>query len=236
MHFINETLLNIFLVLWEVYAIFFSPANVLISIHLWLLLICFLGVSSTIATNEEGIEELSFRSLLPSESHRRGSLERQKSRRHESDEESTPDKVTQEVQQGVDVTIMSVYIYYKYLQVNLNRSSVAPFQVDKTVFGNSQWRWFGSTCKKVKCALHTRLPFFACVRKHSKRRLKQNLLGWNTRKGKAEWLGSGIRWLVLLNEDVPLCLQAFSWYLLADRFHLPVPALNEIFRDLQILL
>ncbi|XP_072275911.1 centrosome-associated protein 350 isoform X2 [Pyxicephalus adspersus] len=50
------------------------------------------GVSSAVATNEEGIEELSFRSLLPSESHRRGSLERQRSQRHESDEESTPDK------------------------------------------------------------------------------------------------------------------------------------------------
>lgn len=49
-------------------------------------------VSSAVPTNEEGIEELSFRSLLPSESHRRGSLERQRSRRHESDEESTPDK------------------------------------------------------------------------------------------------------------------------------------------------
>ncbi|KAM5148304.1 centrosome-associated protein 350 [Mantella aurantiaca] len=50
------------------------------------------GVSSAVPTNEEGIEELSFRSLLPSEYHRRGSLERQRSRRHESDEESTPDK------------------------------------------------------------------------------------------------------------------------------------------------
>ncbi|XP_018424656.1 PREDICTED: centrosome-associated protein 350 [Nanorana parkeri] len=50
------------------------------------------GVTSAVPTNEEGIEELSFRSLLPSESHRRGSLERQRSRRHESDEESTPDK------------------------------------------------------------------------------------------------------------------------------------------------
>ncbi|XP_068095821.1 centrosome-associated protein 350 isoform X2 [Hyperolius riggenbachi] len=50
------------------------------------------GASSEALPNEEGIEELSFRSLLPSESHRRGSLERQRSRRHESDEESTPDK------------------------------------------------------------------------------------------------------------------------------------------------
>uniref|UniRef100_A0A8C5R3P4 Centrosomal protein 350 n=1 Tax=Leptobrachium leishanense TaxID=445787 RepID=A0A8C5R3P4_9ANUR len=40
----------------------------------------------------EGIEEQSFRSLLPSEAHRRDSLERQRSLRHESDEESTPDK------------------------------------------------------------------------------------------------------------------------------------------------
>ncbi|CAJ0922200.1 unnamed protein product, partial [Ranitomeya imitator] len=48
--------------------------------------------SSAEPRNEEGIEELSFRSLLPSESHRRGSLERQRSRRHESDEESTPEK------------------------------------------------------------------------------------------------------------------------------------------------
>ncbi|XP_077135005.1 centrosome-associated protein 350 isoform X2 [Ranitomeya variabilis] len=50
------------------------------------------GASSAEPRNEEGIEELSFRSLLPSESHRRGSLERQRSRRHESDEESTPEK------------------------------------------------------------------------------------------------------------------------------------------------
>ncbi|KAG9483102.1 hypothetical protein GDO78_009182 [Eleutherodactylus coqui] len=48
--------------------------------------------SSAEPRNEEGIEELSFRSLLPSESHRRGSLERQRSRRHESDEESTAEK------------------------------------------------------------------------------------------------------------------------------------------------
>ncbi|XP_053549912.1 centrosome-associated protein 350 isoform X2 [Bombina bombina] len=48
--------------------------------------------SSPLSVKEEGIEELSFRSLLPSESHRRGSLERQRSQRHESDEESTPDK------------------------------------------------------------------------------------------------------------------------------------------------
>ncbi|KAM9324754.1 LOW QUALITY PROTEIN: centrosome-associated protein 350 [Gastrophryne carolinensis] len=47
---------------------------------------------SSSAVPEEGIEELSFRSLLPSESHRRGSLERQRSQRHESDEESSPDK------------------------------------------------------------------------------------------------------------------------------------------------
>ncbi|KAM3915587.1 centrosome-associated protein 350 isoform 2-T2 [Leptodactylus fuscus] len=50
------------------------------------------GASFAESKNEEGIEELSFRSLLPSESHRRGSLERQRSRRHESDEESTPEK------------------------------------------------------------------------------------------------------------------------------------------------
>ncbi|KAM4021657.1 centrosome-associated protein 350 isoform 3-T3 [Anomaloglossus baeobatrachus] len=50
------------------------------------------GASSAEPRNEEGNEELSFRSLLPSESHRRGSLERQRSRRHESDEESTPEK------------------------------------------------------------------------------------------------------------------------------------------------
>ncbi|XP_073499374.1 centrosome-associated protein 350 isoform X2 [Phyllobates terribilis] len=50
------------------------------------------GASSAEPKNEEGIEELSFRSLLPSEAHRRGSLERQRSRRHESDEESTPEK------------------------------------------------------------------------------------------------------------------------------------------------
>ncbi|XP_066453525.1 centrosome-associated protein 350 isoform X2 [Eleutherodactylus coqui] len=50
------------------------------------------GTSSAEPRNEEGIEELSFRSLLPSESHRRGSLERQRSRRHESDEESTAEK------------------------------------------------------------------------------------------------------------------------------------------------
>ncbi|XP_075689255.1 centrosome-associated protein 350 isoform X2 [Rhinoderma darwinii] len=50
------------------------------------------GASSVEPRNEEGIAELSFRSLLPSESHRRGSLERQRSRRHESDEESTPEK------------------------------------------------------------------------------------------------------------------------------------------------
>ncbi|KAM4722906.1 centrosome-associated protein 350 [Rhinophrynus dorsalis] len=48
--------------------------------------------SSAGLINEEGNEELSFRSLLPSEAHRRGSLERQRSQRHESDEESTPDK------------------------------------------------------------------------------------------------------------------------------------------------
>ncbi|MEE6495826.1 hypothetical protein FKM82_002153 [Ascaphus truei] len=50
------------------------------------------GTSSALPVDEEGIEELSFRSLLPSEAHRRGSLERQRSQRHESDEESTPDK------------------------------------------------------------------------------------------------------------------------------------------------
>ncbi|XP_063795872.1 centrosome-associated protein 350 isoform X2 [Pseudophryne corroboree] len=50
------------------------------------------GASAAGPINEEGIEELSFRSLLPSEAHRRGSLERQRSQRHESDEESTPDK------------------------------------------------------------------------------------------------------------------------------------------------
>ncbi|XP_075038385.1 centrosome-associated protein 350 isoform X2 [Mixophyes fleayi] len=50
------------------------------------------AASSAGPINEEGIEELSFRSLLPSEAHRRGSLERQRSQRHESDEESTPDK------------------------------------------------------------------------------------------------------------------------------------------------
>ncbi|XP_040216170.1 centrosome-associated protein 350 isoform X7 [Rana temporaria] len=58
------------------------------------------GASSAAPTNEEGIEELSFRSLLPSEYHRRGSLERQRSRRHESDEESTPDKGKQEELSG----------------------------------------------------------------------------------------------------------------------------------------
>ncbi|XP_041446454.1 centrosome-associated protein 350 isoform X2 [Xenopus laevis] len=47
---------------------------------------------STVSVNEEGMEEQSFRSLLPSEAHRRGSLERQRSQRHESDEESTPEK------------------------------------------------------------------------------------------------------------------------------------------------
>ncbi|KAG8436794.1 hypothetical protein GDO86_007758 [Hymenochirus boettgeri] len=50
------------------------------------------GSSSAVSVNEDGIEELSFRSLLPSEAHRRGSLERQRSQRHESDEESTPEK------------------------------------------------------------------------------------------------------------------------------------------------
>ncbi|XP_040264407.1 centrosome-associated protein 350 isoform X1 [Bufo bufo] len=50
------------------------------------------GASSAEPRNEDGNEELSFRSLLPSEAHRRGSLERQRSRRHESDEESTPEK------------------------------------------------------------------------------------------------------------------------------------------------
>ncbi|XP_063284386.1 centrosome-associated protein 350 isoform X2 [Pelobates fuscus] len=48
--------------------------------------------SSADPVSEEGIEEQSFRSLLPSEAHRRGSLERQRSHRHESDEESTPEK------------------------------------------------------------------------------------------------------------------------------------------------
>ncbi|OCT82819.1 centrosome-associated protein 350 isoform X2 [Xenopus laevis] len=47
---------------------------------------------SAVSVNEEGMEEQSFRSLLPSEAHRRGSLERQRSQRHESDEESTPEK------------------------------------------------------------------------------------------------------------------------------------------------
>ncbi|KAM8930596.1 LOW QUALITY PROTEIN: centrosome-associated protein 350 [Pelodytes ibericus] len=50
------------------------------------------GTSSVGPVNEEGMEEQSFRSLLPSESHRRDSLERQRSHQHESDEESTPDK------------------------------------------------------------------------------------------------------------------------------------------------
>eukprot|EP00079_Xenopus_tropicalis_P024835 XP_012817879.1 PREDICTED: centrosome-associated protein 350 isoform X1 [Xenopus tropicalis] len=47
---------------------------------------------SVVSVHEEGMEEQSFRTLLPSEAHRRGSLERQRSQRHESDEESTPEK------------------------------------------------------------------------------------------------------------------------------------------------
>ncbi|KAM4642723.1 centrosome-associated protein 350 [Discoglossus pictus] len=50
------------------------------------------STSSAHTVKGEGMEDVSFRSLLPSESHRRGSLERQRSQRHESDEESTPDK------------------------------------------------------------------------------------------------------------------------------------------------
>lgn len=40
---------------------------------------------------EDEIEERSFRSLLPSESHRRGTLERKQSRHEESEEEPSQD-------------------------------------------------------------------------------------------------------------------------------------------------
>lgn len=43
---------------------------------------------------EDEIEERSFRSLLPSESHRRGTLEKKHSRHEESEEESTHDPAT----------------------------------------------------------------------------------------------------------------------------------------------
>lgn len=43
---------------------------------------------------EDEIEEKSFRSLLPSESHRRFNLEKRRSHHDDSDEETSPEKTT----------------------------------------------------------------------------------------------------------------------------------------------